>query len=209
MSYPDPATSAPSRHRFEQVAAVVGESGAMVLATTSAVDAVLAVSTQLGAVGFVAWNTLEVVAFCALITGLAGLASSRAAGAGWFAGAGLVTAFLGIGAFAMVGLLTYVDRSAGERWNLVAISVTAVGMVLTGLAVLRARRWHGWHRFMPLLCGLYAAAVELPSFLFLRHTGVFEYVVVGNWLTWVALNVGLWLATPALVRSRPGLSAGR
>lgn len=209
MPYPDPTTPAPSRHRFEQVAAVVGEAGALVLATTSAVDAVLDVSGQLDAVGFAAWNTLELLAFCALLAGLAGIASSRAAGSGLLTGAGLVTAFLGLGAFATVSTMTYVDRNAAELGNLVAISVTAVGMALTGLAVLRAGRWQGWHRYMPLLCGLYAGVVELPSFLFLRQTGVFEYVVVGNWLTWVALNVALWLATPVLSRSRPGLPARR
>src|SRR5690606_29940782 len=131
-----------------------------------------------------------------------GLARSRAAGAGLLPGIGLTTAFLGIGAFVAVSLMTYADQQAPDRLNAVPITLTAVGMLLTGLAVVRAGHWQGWQRYMPLVCGLYAGVVELPGYLLLRDTAAFEILVVGNWLTWVALNVGLWLATPAHTTTR-------
>jgi len=44
--------------------------------------------------------------------------------------------------------------------------VSAVGILLTGIAVLTAKQWQGWTRWMPLLTGLYPWLFMFP-FLFI------------------------------------------
>lgn len=43
-----------------------------------------------------------------------------------------------------------------------ATTVAGVGFLLTGITVLRAGRWQGWHRLSPLLCGLVVFVVAVP-----------------------------------------------
>jgi hypothetical protein len=38
-----------------------------------------------------------------------------------------------------------------------------LGLLLGGIAVLRAGRWSNWQRFTPLLCGLYNLLILLPA----------------------------------------------
>ncbi len=46
-----------------------------------------------------------------------------------------------------------------------ATMVAALGFLLAGIAVLRAGRWQGWRRFIPLLCGLFVFVVFLPTLI--------------------------------------------
>lgn len=189
MSPPWPATrSSPPSRRFQSVSAVIGEAGALTLTVTGSLDALLQVSDGLGGVGFAVWNSLGVLAFCALLIGLTGLVSSHAAGSGLLAGIGLTTAFSGLVAFAVVRLATFADREFAQ-FDVIAILMTSIGMLLTGVAVLRARHWHGWHRYMPLVCGLYGGLIELPGSLLLRQDSLLQLVTTGNWLTWVVLGI--------------------
>jgi len=43
-----------------------------------------------------------------------------------------------------------------------ASTVAALGFVLAGIAVLRADRWQGWHRFIPLVCGMVVFVALIP-----------------------------------------------
>jgi hypothetical protein len=43
-----------------------------------------------------------------------------------------------------------------------ATMVASLGFILAGIATLRERRWQGWQRFTPLLCGLFAFVVLIP-----------------------------------------------
>ena len=56
--------------------------------------------------------------------------------------------------------------------------VSAVGILLTGIAVLRAKQWQGWTRWMPLLTGLYPWLFMFP-FLFI--TGEPSNYAIGLW----------------------------
>lgn len=55
---------------------------------------------------------------------------------------------------------------------------SAVGILLTGIAVLTAKRWQGWTRWMPLLTGLYPWLFMFP-FLFI--TGEPNEYTIGLW----------------------------
>lgn len=44
----------------------------------------------------------------------------------------------------------------------IAPLLTALGLVLAGVAVLRAGRWTSWHRFTPLLLGIYVVVILTP-----------------------------------------------
>lgn len=67
--------------------------------------------------------------------------------------------------------------------------MTGVGLVLAGLAVARARRWHGWARWTPLPLGIPVFVVVLP--------GIFGTFLEGRlaimlWLiVWAALGAAL------------------
>lgn len=56
--------------------------------------------------------------------------------------------------------------------------VSAVGILLTGIAVLTANQWRGWPRWIPLLTGLYPWLFMFP-FLFI--TGEPSNYAIGLW----------------------------
>ena len=68
--------------------------------------------------------------------------------------------------------------------------ITAVGMTLVGIAVLRARRWGGWQRFTPLLVGGYPFVAMFP-FVFI--TGEPNQLAIAGWgLLWFLLGYATW-----------------
>ncbi len=63
----------------------------------------------------------------------------------------------------------------------------AIGMLLTGVAVLRARRWAGWHRWTPLLVGGYPFVGMFPV---AALTGAPVTLSLIGWaLTWLPLGI--------------------
>jgi len=90
---------------------------------------------------------------------------------GIYWGGGVGRGVFGTIAFGL-GLLGHVAFAAGEvhslfigaSSDLVAVGafVSAVGMILTGIAVLLAKQWHGWTRWMPFLAGLYPFLFMFP-----------------------------------------------
>jgi hypothetical protein len=60
----------------------------------------------------------------------------------------------------------------------VAALTSTLGFILTGIAVLRTQRWHGWGRFAPLLAGIYPL---VGMFLFVIISGEPSYIGVGLW----------------------------
>ncbi len=79
----------------------------------------------------------------------------------------------------------------------------ALGMIATGVAVARARRWRGWHRWTPLLVGVYPFAGMFPVAAIAGAPVVLS--VIGWSLTWLPFAVA------ALREARPDavLSVGR
>ncbi len=76
-----------------------------------------------------------------------------------------------------------VDTGFG-LWNL----AIAAGFILLGVAVVRARRWHGWRRALPLVMGCYMIAM-IPALLV---SGTFRCLALAVWsLLFTALGVAV------------------
>lgn len=75
--------------------------------------------------------------------------------------------------------------------------VSAVGILLTGVAVLRAKRWQGWLRWAPFATGLYPWLFMFP-FLFI--TGEPSSYAIG---LWGLVRLGLGLAIRAQAEPQP------
>jgi hypothetical protein len=140
------------------------------------------------------------------LIGLALLTMARTSAAGGRAGRRLPL-------IPFVGAVCYVAAEVWWVWNLTAGGRTAediegdaavfllpagaflgaAGMVVTGIAVLRARRWTGWRRFAPLVAGLYPF---VAMFGFVIVTGGPNALAIVGWsLPW--LLVGLAAAAEA------------
>ncbi|MGH9209235.1 MAG: hypothetical protein ACRD2C_00970 [Acidimicrobiales bacterium] len=77
--------------------------------------------------------------------------------------------------------------------------LTALGMVVAGIAVLRERAWNGWARFAPLVVGVFPFLFMVP---FAAATGAPPTVSLVAWgLTFVAL--GTAARPPATTTTRP------
>lgn len=138
------------------------------------------------------------------LAGVIGLALSGAAGAGWLGQIGLGAAVLGQ-VLLIVAELTFPGSPdlADQIFN-VAPPLSAIGMVLAGIAVLRVGRWAGWHRFTPLLVGLYVFVVVTPVLVISGGppAAAALWALTGWELCWLLLGVALWATAGSAVRPR-------
>ena len=132
----------------------------------------------------VLWTTIQLL----LLIGVIGLALSGVV-SGWFGGIALGLALLGRVDFVLAEIHSLI---LGEESVLLPLGalITAVGMTLVGIAVLRGRRWGGWQRFTPLIVGVYPFVVMFP-FIFI--TGDPSVLAIAGWgLTWCLLGYAIW-----------------
>ena len=132
-----------------------------------------------------------------LFLGTIGLARSGAVGTTRLGRIGLSLALAGMGGIAP-GVAGFAFIASATADSPVAIALSAIvglasnlagiGFVLAGIAVLRARRWQGWHRFAPLLCGLYVFVALTP--VLAAFPGLFFWGLAG----WNACFILLGLA---------------
>ncbi len=110
----------------------------------------------------------------------------------------------------LLGHLIFVAAEAhsfivGATSDLLALGalVSAIGLLLTGIAVLRAKRWQGWTRWMPLLTGLYPWLAMFP-FIFIADEPN-GYAIAGWGLMRLALGLAIRLnrqsTQPSLAQS--------
>lgn len=143
--------------------------------------------------GYASRTALIAVAYLLLIGGVIGLARSGAAGNGWPGRIGLAAAGLGWLTWAAAQFVLQIDFTLAEIVLFPVGSILiGLGMILAGVAVLRARRWRGWQRGVPLLCGLYLVPLTLVLFAILG--GPSFLVLAGYGLCWLALGAALWTA---------------
>ena len=123
-----------------------------------------------------------------LIAVLAGLAGSGAAGAGRIARIGAWSAVAGAVMLAGAELLAigYADTDFAVAYSGpmgaaygIATTVIGAGMVAAGVAVLRAHRWTGWHRWIPLVIGVSEFVVLTPG-IFAGF--VAARLAIGSWM---------------------------
>lgn len=157
MSVHTTITASTERYSL-RAAGLIGAAGALSNVATAA----FAAPDRLGEPGFSAWDLVSVLSFAMLLIGLLGLARSGAAGAGWLARIGLTTAFVGLGLFTVIEVMARSDPDAGEHLHPISVPLTAIGMVLTGIAVIRAGRWHGWRRVTPCCAGCSRSSSSCP-----------------------------------------------
>jgi hypothetical protein len=98
-----------------------------------------------------------------VLVGVIGLARSGAAGEGRLAKVGLGIAVLASALFPPFNILVAVNEALGGALLGLAAVLQGLGLLLGGIAVLRAGRWSNWQRFTPLLCGLYNLLILLPA----------------------------------------------
>jgi hypothetical protein len=137
---------------------------------------------------FVVFSALSAALHALVIVGLVAFGRSGAAGSSRAATCGIGLAIAGT-ALLLVGELASIpirdagvdDTTAvvvGALFGVASIAST-IGFLLTGWATLRARVWHGWHRFTPLAVGVWLVVLTpvglaAPTLL---HGGVGIYGV--------------------------------
>jgi hypothetical protein len=138
---------------------------------------------------FRSWEAVFVLLQILLLSGVVGLARSGATGAGWLGRIGLGIALVGRTAFVLAELHNFAKGADDSPLLPLGALVTGLGMVLVGLAVLRARRWAGWHRPIPLLAGLYPFGAMFPI---LAATGQPPEPLIALWgALWFLLGLAL------------------
>ena len=142
----------------------------------------------------VPWIIVQVL----LLVGVVGLAFSGAA-SGWLGGIALGIALLGRVVFVLAEIHSSILVDDSILQPLGAL-ITAVGMTLVGIAVLRTRLWGGWQRFTPLLVGVYPFLLMFP---FVIVTGEPNILAIAGWgLPWFLLGYAIWTSVAAERPSR-------
>lgn len=135
------------------------------------------------------WEGLLIVVQALLLIGVAGLAMSGAAGRGWLGRIGLGIALLGRIAFLLGEIHSFAQGGDDEILVPLGALLSGIGMVVVGIAVLRARRWDGWQRVLPLLTGIYPFVAMFPV---LAVTGTPPGLSIALWgILWLLLGLAL------------------
>lgn len=150
---------------------------------------VLSVAGQPDGAAFVVSQAAWIVIQSLLLIGVAGLGLSGAA-PGWFGGIALGLALLGRADFVAAEIHSLIIGDDSSVLLPLGALITAVGMTLVGIAVLRANRWTGWQRYTPLLAGVYPFVAMFP---FIFVTGEPSMLAIAIWgLPWLALGYALY-----------------
>ena len=130
---------------------------------------------------------LNALSHVLLLVGVVGLVRSGAAGQSRLASAGLGLTLLGLGVLTLAEFISLYSLDLAIPFYSVSTLIMMLGLIVVGVAVLRARRWTGWHRFTPLACGLYVPLVMMPSFAL---PGYAANYAIGAWgVCWLLLGL--------------------
>jgi hypothetical protein len=134
-------------------------------------------------------SAANAVSHLLLIAGVAGVARAGAAGRGRLGLAGLAGTLLGLAVLTVAEIVSLGDTDVAIVLFSAATLLMGLGLLLLGVAVLRARCWTGWHRFTPLACGLFIFLVLLPSFALPEPASNY---MIGVWgVCWLLLGLAL------------------
>jgi hypothetical protein len=132
---------------------------------------------------------LNAISHLLLLIAIVVLARSGAAGRGRLSGVGIALTILGLGALTLAEFTATVNMETAILLYSSATLAMALGLILTGVAVLRTGRWTGWRRFTLLACGLFIPLVILPAFAL---PGFASNYAIGIWgVCWLLLGVSL------------------
>ena len=147
--------------------------------------------TAWGTTMFVVMQVIALIANALVFVGVIGLARSGAAGEGWLAKIGLGLALFASALFLPLELYIISNLEIGGMLLGISALVQGLGLLLAGIAVVRAGHWHGWHRQIPLLCGLYTFLVLIPA-LALSPDGYNAWALVGWQIPFALLGLALY-----------------
>lgn len=129
----------------------------------------------------------------ALVLGMLALWRSGAVGRTAFGRWGTVTAVVGMTLLALTELAAITSASApypSSQTDIldsvygIASMVIGIGLVLTGVAVLRSGTWQGWPRYLPLLLGVYVFVPMTPAIF---GPFVLARLAISGWMLLFAL----------------------
>jgi hypothetical protein len=125
------------------------------------------------------------------------LALTGAAGPGPLGRIGLGVAALGEALLAVAELVYPADPGVGDQLFTIAPLLSGIGMIVAGIAVLRAGRWSGWHRFVPLAVGVWVLAVMTPTLIASGGPPAFAAVLtIAAWdVLWLLLGLSVLAET--------------
>ena len=133
-----------------------------------------------------AWLTVTHVM---VLAGIVGLYATRAARSGWLKRVGFAVALVGFAAQVLGESVLRVNFDLGNAFFGIATPATGLGMILVGIAVITSRRWTGWHRYAPLVCGLYVPVVLVPAFVAAKGP---SFIALGGWaFCFLALGIAM------------------
>ncbi|MGH3612431.1 MAG: hypothetical protein ACRDRK_07490 [Pseudonocardia sp.] len=136
------------------------------------------------------------------VSGLAGLAMLGATGSAWWGRVGIGVAILSYVVLIGGELIEPFDPvTATVIFELVPL-VFGPGMLLAGVAVLRAHRWSGWRRWVPLAMGAYIFVIFLPVVIATGTDTGFFAAVLGLDLLFGALGLAVVREASTAVGSR-------
>lgn len=169
-------------------AGLVGTAAGVLLVVVEPVVAEDRYSYPLSPGGFATIQAFFFVHHFGLLAGLYGLWRSGAVGSRLPARWGAVGAVAGMGLLTLTELVVisaadaaYPSAQTDVMDMLYGVSslVIAVGMIMAGVAVMRAGRWRGWHRFVPLALGVYVIGPMGPLLMASYDLARFG---IGGWM---------------------------
>jgi hypothetical protein len=162
--------------------------GALIQLISASVQALSPVPP--GSAQFVIRNVIVAISHVPVLIGIIGLVCSGAAGnGGWLAKLGLSVTLVGSALLIPFELMLLLNVALGEMLLGFYAPLTGLGLVLVGIATLRAGYWQGWRRFTPLLCGLYPFLVLIP--VFAASGGPNFWAIAGWQVPFVLLGLAL------------------
>ena len=126
---------------------------------------------------FTVAETIFIIVQTLLLIGFFGIWWSGGVGQGTFGKIAFGLAALGHLIFVLVEIHSLILGDLSPLFPLAPVS-SAVGILLTGIAVLRAKTWTGWTRWMPLITGIYPFIFMFP---FVAVTGETLDIAIGFW----------------------------
>jgi hypothetical protein len=146
---------------------------------------------EAGTAGFYAGGAWLTACHLMVLLGAVALVGSGTAATGKLATVGSVGVLAGLAAQTAAEAILRVDLNAGNNLFSAAAPLMAAGFIVFGAAVIRARRWTGWHPLTPLACGLYVPIVLLPSFAIAKGP---SFLALAAWqILFVLLAASMWL----------------
>lgn len=161
--------------------------------------------TPFGTTENIVMQGIVIVANALVLVGVVGLARSGAAGDGWLARVGLWIALAASALFLPFEVLVAINLELGGTLLGLSALVQGLGLLLAGIAVLRARRWGDWQRFTPLLCGLYTFLALIPALAL--SNGYNAWALAGWQIPFALLGIALYQEGAAFAQRVPASRA--